>query len=126
MPYQVLPPSMETRPGLPPVKIFWSLLGSMRIWLKYMGRSLQPLICFHVLPPSSERYTPLPFGSGAAEVPPRPPPPPPPPRPPPPSHSGSVPATQLAPPVTPPPPRPPIRPNRLCWVSVPALNAVRI
>src|SRR5579872_356785 len=102
MPYQVLPPSTETRPGLPAVKIFWSLLGSMRIWLKYMGRSLHPLICFQVLPPSSERKTPLPLGSGAAAAPPRPPPPPPPPRPPPASHSASVPAGQLPPPVSPP------------------------
>src|SRR6185437_6941823 len=124
MPYQVLPPSIDTRPGLPPVKIFWSLFGSTRIWLKYIGRSSQPLICFQVLPPSSERKTPLPFGSAAAVAPPRPPPPPPP-RPAPPVHSGSVPAGQLPPPVSPPPPRP-ARPNRLCCVSVPALNAVRI
>src|SRR5690348_14935442 len=126
MPYQVLPPSMETRPGLPPVKIFWSLLGSTRIWLKYIGRSLQPLICFQVLPPSSERYTPLPLGSGGVPAPPRPPPPPPPPRPPPPSHSGSVPAVQLPPPVSPPPPRPPTSPNRLRFVSVLLPTAVRM
>src|SRR5580693_6475265 len=108
MPYHVLPPSTEMRPGLPPVKIFWSLLGSTRIWLKYMGRSSQPPICFQVFPPSSERYTPLPSASGAVPAPPRPPPPPPPPRPPAPSHSGSVPATQpLPPPSPPPPPRPP-------------------
>src|ERR1035438_9605322 len=103
---------METRPGLPPVKIFWSLLGSTRIWLKYMGRSLHPLICFQVLPPSSERKTPWPSGfgagaGGAAPAPPRPAPPPPPPPPAPPrppvgSHSRSVPAVQPLPP--PPPP----------------------
>src|SRR5213075_2662222 len=102
---------METRPGLPPVKIFWSFVGSMRIWLKYIGRSLHALICFQVLPPSSERKTPLALGSGAggtgaAPAPPRPAPPAPP-RPAPPSHSESVPATQPLPPVPPPPPPPP-------------------
>src|ERR1035438_3199654 len=125
MPYQVLPPSTDTRPGLPPVKIFWSLAGSTRIWLKYMGRSLQPLIWVQVFPPSSERYTPLPLGSGAAGGAPRAPaaPPPPPPPPLPPVQAGSAPAVQpLPPPPPPPPPKPPppAAANNCADVTVPA------
>src|ERR1035438_5282827 len=128
MPYQVLPPSTDTRPGLPPVKIFWSLTGSTRIWLKYMGRSLQPLIWVQVFPPSSERYTPLPLGSGAAGVAPRPPAAPPPPPPLPPVQAGSVPAVQPLPPPPPPPPPPPKPPppaaaSNCAAVTVPAVTA---
>src|SRR6266566_3631532 len=79
MPPHVLPPSSEICPGLPPTKIFWSLVGSMRIWLKYMGRWFWLLMNFQVLPPSSERNTPLALGFGGPVWPPRPPPPPPPP-----------------------------------------------
>src|ERR1039458_8664546 len=127
MGYQVLPPSTDTRPGLPPVKIFWSFAGSTRIWLKYMGRSLQVLICVHVLPPSSERYTPSPSRSGlggVAAAAPRPPAPPPPL---PPVHTGSLPAGHAPPPSAPPPPPPPAlppaAPNNCTFVRVPAVTA---
>src|ERR1700722_15638816 len=112
---QVLPPSFEMRPGLPPTKIFWSLVGSTQIWLKYMGRSSWLLMKVQVLPPSSERNTPLAFGlGGPGGIPllPRPPPPPPPPPPP------------RRPPPPPPQPRPQLRqrlphqPRQLQWAPI--------
>src|SRR5690242_10678685 len=103
---------MDIWPGLPPTKIFWSSAGSTRIWLKYMGRWFWLLIRVHVLPPSSERKTPLPFGLGGAGGPPRPPRPPPPPCPPPPPGTPATPGVSaLASPPPPPPPNPPRPPG---------------
>src|SRR5215831_3899659 len=61
----------------------------------------------HVLPPSSERNTPLAFGSGGAGGPPRPPRPPPPPPPPPAPPAAGAPGASdsVAPPPNPPRPR---------------------
>src|ERR1700691_3269037 len=107
----VLPPSWDKRPGLPPVRILFTSTGSTRIWLKYMGRSSQLLMKFHVLPPSSERNMPLPLGLGGGGAPrPRPPPPPP--------KSTLLPAAgvQVPCPASAPPPRPPaaFAPSTLC------------
>src|SRR4051812_18511386 len=68
------------------------LVGSMRIWLKYIGRWFSFDTKVHERPLSFERHTPesCAFGGGAAAFPPRPPRPP---RPPP---AGSPAATTLA------------------------------
>src|SRR5215472_4656789 len=105
-----------------------SSTGSTRIWLKYMGRLFSLLMKVHVLPLSSERYTPLPLGSGGAlPRPPRPPPPPPPAPPAPPPAAAGSPDSPGAPPRPPragppsaavPPPVPALAPTSTCAYTI--------
>ena len=53
----------------PPVITRSALFGSTRIWLKYIGRTLFPLVLCHDAPASSERYTPLSPGALPADPP---------------------------------------------------------
>src|SRR5688572_5831766 len=46
----VLPPSSDFATGRPATYTAFSLVGSTRIWLKYIGRALQLLTCVHVRP----------------------------------------------------------------------------
>src|SRR6185312_8078593 len=74
---QVLPPSSEICPGVPPTNSLFWFLGSTRNWLKYTGRWSWLLRNVQVAPPSSERNRPLALGSGGGwgprPSPPRPP-----------------------------------------------------
>src|SRR5687767_15095091 len=61
---QVLAPSVDLYPWTPATNTVFSLFGSTRSWLKYMGRAFWLLWNVHVLPPSAERQTPDVAGSG--------------------------------------------------------------
>ena len=51
----VRPPSIVICIPTPPMYTRSGLMGSMRTWLKYIGRGLVLLTLRHVAPPSSER-----------------------------------------------------------------------
>ena len=55
----VLPPSSETKISTPSTQMRWSSVGSMRTWLKYIGRGLKSLIMRQFAPASSVRYSPV-------------------------------------------------------------------